>query len=113
MSDLYPIVKVDCQVMDRVFGESEHAEKAKSRLAEYVVLDALIGNTDRHHENWGILRESPELFRPVLTKLKKLDEGSVDALVNRVPSDWMSPSARKFAIALMHYNFEQLQELLR
>ena len=174
------------QVMDRVFGESEHAEKAKGRLAEYVVLDALIGNTDRHHENWGILRwerkryhwvdlfvapsfdhasslgrelqderrdrilaengigdyaekgrgaiywsetdrrgpsplelvrratrSYPDLFRPALTKLEKLDEGSVDDLVNRVPSDWMSSSARKFAIALMHYNLEQLQELLR
>ena len=180
------------QVMDSVFGESEHAEKAKGRLAEYVVLDALIGNTDRHHENWGILRwerkgshwidlsvapsfdhasslgrelpdterarllaenrvgdyvgkgrkgrkgcgaiywseddqhalrplelvqratrKYPDLFRPALTKLEKLDEGSLDDLVNRVPNDWMSPSARKFAIALMHYNFEQLQELLR
>jgi len=45
------------QVMDRVFIESEAAEQAKFCLAEYVVLDALIGNTDRHHENWGILRE--------------------------------------------------------
>ena len=26
------------------------------RFAEYVVLDALIGNVDRHHENWGVLR---------------------------------------------------------
>lgn len=25
----------------------------------YLVLDALIGNTDRHHENWGILRLPP------------------------------------------------------
>ena len=25
-------------------------------IADYMVLDALIGNTDRHHENWGILR---------------------------------------------------------
>lgn len=24
-------------------------------LASYLVLDALIGNTDRHHENWGLL----------------------------------------------------------
>ncbi len=180
------------QIMDLVFGESEHAEKAKGLFAEYVVLDALIGNTDRHHENWGILRwerkgshwvdlsvapsfdhasslgrelldterdrllaenrvgdyvgkgrkgrkgrgaiywseddqhaprplelvqratrKYPDLFRPALTKLEKLDERSVDDLVNRVPSDWMSSSARKFAIALMHYNLEQLQELFQ
>lgn len=25
------------------------------RLSEYLVLDALIGNTDRHHENWGVI----------------------------------------------------------
>ncbi len=25
------------------------------QLASYLVLDALIGNTDRHHENWGFL----------------------------------------------------------
>ena len=25
----------------------------KSQFAEYVLLDALIGNTDRHHENWA------------------------------------------------------------
>jgi hypothetical protein len=28
---------------------------ACSVLASYLVLDALIGNTDRHHENWGVL----------------------------------------------------------
>ena len=26
----------------------------------YLLLDALIGNTDRHHENWGILQEPDE-----------------------------------------------------
>ena len=39
--------------MDNVFGKPE---EAKLRIADYMVLDALIGNTDRHHENWGILR---------------------------------------------------------
>ncbi len=43
--------------MDRVFEKPEAASRAKHTLAEYAVLDALIGNTDRHHENWGLLRQ--------------------------------------------------------
>ena len=27
----------------------------KQAISEYMVLDALIGNTDRHHENWGMI----------------------------------------------------------
>ena len=45
------------QVMDNVFDEPEARRLAKLCIAEYMVLDALIGNTDRHHENWGILRK--------------------------------------------------------
>ena len=176
------------QVIDFVFGESELAEKAKCRLAEYLVLDAVIGNTDRHHENWGIIlrlkrtdddgiedlsvapsfdhasslgreledtkrdqilagvgigayvekgrgaiywsqdvrrgpsplelvrratRQYPRLFFPALTKLENLDKKYLDDLVNRVPGDWMSPSAKEFAIALMRYNLEQLQDLFQ
>ena len=29
-------------------------DMSKSQFAEYLMLDALIGNVDRHHENWGI-----------------------------------------------------------
>lgn len=46
--------------MDRVFVRPEAASRAKRTLAEYAVLDALIGNTDRHHENWGLLRRREE-----------------------------------------------------
>lgn len=42
-------------VLDWLFGEGEESERAKCRIAQYLVLDALIGNTDRHHENWGVL----------------------------------------------------------
>jgi hypothetical protein len=42
--------------IDRTFPIPESAHKAKAIFASYLVLDALIGNTDRHHENWGILR---------------------------------------------------------
>lgn len=37
-----------------LFGK-EHADGILTELAGYLVLDALIGNTDRHHENWGLL----------------------------------------------------------
>lgn len=35
------------------------AEDLKN-IAGYLVLDALIGNTDRHHENWALLRKDVE-----------------------------------------------------
>lgn len=43
--------------LDRAFIVPDAATDAKERMADYLVLDALIGNTDRHHENWGILRK--------------------------------------------------------
>ena len=38
-----------------LFHESVARVQALQRLASYIVLDAFIGNTDRHHGNWGIL----------------------------------------------------------
>jgi len=43
------------RTLDQNFLEPEGRSSAKSCIADYLVLDALIGNTDRHHENWGIL----------------------------------------------------------
>lgn len=37
-----------------LFGPAR-ADGILTELAGYMVLDALIGNTDRHHENWGLL----------------------------------------------------------
>ena len=169
-------------VMERVFPAAEGARQAKLRFADHLVLDALIGNTDRHHENWGILRRRvgdrwrgfvapsfdhasslgrelrdsdrdrrlkenrvgdylqrgrgaifwsegerhgpsplelvkrasrtrPDLFRPALEKLARLDERSLSDLVNRVPDDWMTSSARAFAVVLMGHSLSQLGEL--
>lgn len=41
-----------------VFPDPATREHQLSRLAGYLVLDALIGNTDRHHQNWGVLRQA-------------------------------------------------------
>ena len=172
------------RAIDRVFKGNTGASRAKLRLAECLVLDALIGNTDRHHENWGILRKRvgdrwkgsvapsfdhasslgrelqdvrrerllaenrvgeyaekgrgaiywseddrhgpsplelvrravmsyPDLFLPVGKKFEKLDGKAMKDIVNRIPDGWISSFARKFAVDLLCYNFEQLQELLR
>lgn len=43
--------------MDRFYLVPETAREAKLQFTEYLVLDALVGNTDRHHENWGFRRK--------------------------------------------------------
>lgn len=35
--------------------------RASGRMVGYLVLDALVGNTDRHHENWGVLARTLRL----------------------------------------------------
>lgn len=39
----------------KMFPQANEHRTVLQRLASYMVLDALIGNTDRHHENWGLL----------------------------------------------------------
>ncbi|MDD9856207.1 MAG: HipA domain-containing protein [Gammaproteobacteria bacterium] len=168
------------KVADVFFAEPDGAKKAKRFIASYLVLDALIGNTDRHHENWGVLlkrqgddwhgmvapsfdhasslgrelldprrarkmeanqvgdyaekahgaiywsesdargpsplelvrrgaHKYPEIFRPAGAKLAKINESVIRRIVDSIPLDWMSPSARKFAVALMCYNLNTLQ----
>ena len=49
--------------VQQLLGNPTIHERVLQVLASYMVLDALIGNTDRHHENWGFLmryeRKSP------------------------------------------------------
>ena len=46
--------------LEHLFEEPVGLRSAKSRFAEFLVLDAVIGNTDRHHENWGVARRIRE-----------------------------------------------------
>ena len=164
------------------FLEDEAAE-AKRQFAGYVVLDALIGNTDRHHDNWGLIefdapsagrrslapsfdhgsslgRELPDrkrtarlaagavggyaekgrggiywsasgrygpsplelvrraashdptLFRTPVRRVKALSGDSLEAIVRRVPADWMSRPARDFAATLLAYNAAEIVRCL-
>jgi hypothetical protein len=48
------------QAISAVFPEPGARETQLTRFAGLMVLDALIGNTDRHHQNWGVLRRTSE-----------------------------------------------------
>jgi len=41
-----------------IFAEGPDRTEALTLLAGYLTLDAIIGNVDRHHENWGVLRST-------------------------------------------------------
>jgi hypothetical protein len=43
--------------------------------------------------------------------LDKLERESVERIVGRVPTSWMSDVARLFAIELMCYNLKQLKAI--
>ncbi|MYE54981.1 MAG: hypothetical protein F4X34_07285 [Chloroflexi bacterium] len=170
--------------LDKAFVRPEAGEISKRSFAGYLLLDALIGNTDRHHENWGLLRrrtsagwsgylapsfdhasslgrelqderreillsenrvgvyvnrgrggifwsenerrgpsplelvrlavrEYPVLFQTSMGWLDKVNEDSLREIVDRVPEDWMSLSARIFSAEQMCYNLIELNKLRR
>jgi hypothetical protein len=43
------------RVVLKLFTSEADRRDAANQIAGYVVLDALIGNTDRHHQNWGVV----------------------------------------------------------
>ena len=45
------------EALGALFPEEAAATRAQEKLAGYLVLDALICNVDRHHENWCVLRK--------------------------------------------------------
>lgn len=169
--------------LDGTFETAADAIEAKSQFAEYLVLDAVVGNTDRHSENWGTLRlyevyrsveslapsydhgsslgrelmderrellltsnrlgayverghgqiywqnigrrgpsplqlvrlaapEFPDLFHPAIAKLNNIDDSSLRRIVDAIPKDWMTSTARMFAFELMSYSYGQLRGII-
>lgn len=43
------------QAIGKLFPDPEENEKILKQLASYMVIDGLVGNVDRHHENWGLV----------------------------------------------------------
>lgn len=175
------------RAIEQTFVGEEVHHNARGHIAGYLVFDALIGNTDRHHENWGLLLSSskdgwggsiapsfdhatslgrelidngdgkcrqsildedrigaysekargavylssdirhapsplalvrqatqsyPKIFLNALNKLSNLQPAALNVCVERVPDDWMSPLAKRFAVALMCYNLIELRRLM-
>ena len=91
------------RILQMLFPEPETSQEAMEQFADYLLLDAIIGNTDRHHENWGLLRErSEESWKIMLapsfdhasslgrelsdnTISRRLDEGSIGAYSEKAP----------------------------
>ena len=70
--------------LEQFFIDYEGIEAAKLRFAEFLVLDAIIGNTDRHHENWGVVRrrdgsKSVEYLAPSFDHASSLGRELLDA----------------------------------
>jgi hypothetical protein len=44
-------------VIEKLFPTDKVRREMAYRMVGYLVFDALVGNTDRHHQNWGVLLE--------------------------------------------------------
>jgi len=70
--------------VEKWFPLPKPRESASLRIVGYFVFDALVGNTDRHHENWGMLlkpvpltnKEPGESMRFRVTLAPTFDHGS-------------------------------------
>lgn len=58
------------QTMETWFPNIKTREYFSLRLVGYFVFDALVGNTDRHHENWGAV------LKPLVRPAEKLEPGA-------------------------------------
>jgi len=63
------------EALRRMFPDAAHHNRVLAVLGTYFVLDALVGNTDRHHENWGIL-----------ARAKALEGGAIEITMEVAPS---------------------------
>jgi HipA-like C-terminal domain len=66
-------------VLERIFlGDSSRAAVSRKFIG-YLVFDALVGNTDRHHQNWGLiinLPENKESANPIVALAPTFDHAS-------------------------------------
>lgn len=47
-------------MLEKIFLEGPSRAAVSRKFIGYLVFDALVGNTDRHHQNWGLIINLPE-----------------------------------------------------
>lgn len=57
-------------------------EKHLKELAETIVFDALIGNSDRHQENWAIINVHTIISEGITQIQKDIESGEIDSMPN-------------------------------
>jgi len=83
---------------------------AKERIDEMIILDFIIGNTDRHYGNFGIIRDSDSLkwiqIAPIFDNGNSLfyNNELLDTVQNKIDSkcDWF-PGGNQDCITLINY----------
>ena len=54
----------------KMFPQKDRQDVVLTELARYLVLDALVGNTDRHHENWGVVARLGQVEQGAQTTMR-------------------------------------------
>lgn len=83
--------------IERVIPDRPQQEAIFQQLAGYIILDALILNTDRHHENWGLIRRTTSKGQVTHNLAPSFDHASslgrnepLDKLKNWLQEPWRS-----------------------
>lgn len=85
------------QLIRQVFDHYKDYKPFLDKIIELIVFDAIIGNRDRHQENWGIIRSIitvPKQYISVIERLAYLTRGRIKVPKTRVVttiSDEFSP----------------------
>jgi hypothetical protein len=63
-------------VLEQLFPTEKERRIAAFHMVGYLLFDAFVGNTDRHHQNWGIVLEL-ETEKRLLTLAPTFDHGFI------------------------------------
>ncbi len=64
-------------VLEQLFVDDKLRRYAAFRMIGYLVFDALVGNTDRHHQNWGVvLTMQDQKMMPIMELAPTFDHAS-------------------------------------